>query len=114
MQRYLILCHKTTDSSFYVCFLSGLDVKCIDVQDDIDETQFLVHPVAPWYLKLKMLKGTPDYEMGKGMIEAFIEAADSCNKVGKYGLALYPWLSAKDHETMVSLNEKIFKEDPLF
>ena len=73
------------------------------IPDDIDDTEFLVHPVAPAGVTLGMLKGTPDYEMGKRMIQAFHDALNDCDKPGKYGLAKYPWLSDKDHVTKVSL-----------
>ena len=87
-------------------FLSTIDVKCMDLPDDINDTTFLVHPVAPAGVTLRMLDGTPDYEMAKRMILAFREALSGCDELGKYGLATYPWLSEKDHITKVSFKAK--------
>jgi len=70
----------------------------------------VVHPIAPPDTTLESLRGTDDYEMAKSMIEAFRDAVNDCNKVGKYGLAIYRWLSGSNHETKVSE----FKKNDLF
>ena len=77
------------------------DVQCITVPEDIDETEFIVHPVVDFGLKLGSLKGTPDYEMGKGMVTAFLDAVD-CDDIGSLGMATYQWLSEIDYTTPVS------------
>lgn len=76
-------------------------VTCFDVQDDIDETTFIDHPVVPTGTTLGSLKGTPDYELGKSKINAFIDATSGCDEVGKFALADYEWLSADDIATPV-------------
>ena len=67
--------------------------------EDIDKTEFLVHPVVPVGTTLEMLKGTPDYEMGLTMIEAFREGVTEadCEETGVYGYAMYPWMAADQH-----------------
>ena len=44
------------------------------------------------------MAGTPDYDLGKGLIDSFVGATmtDGCIDVGKFGLAMYPWLDATD------------------
>jgi len=79
-------------------------VKCLNIPDDIDETTFLVHPVVPVGTQLRVLKGTPDYDLGKNMIEALRDALknDSCHEVGHVNVAKYPWLSNLDESTPVT------------
>ena len=81
---------------FDMCY--HVDVVCISVEDDIDDTAFVVHPIVPGDLTLGALKGTPDYDLGMGLVQAFLDAAmpDGCTDVGKFGLASYPWLDATD------------------
>ena len=58
----------------------------------------MVHPLVPGDLTLGVLKGTPDYDLGTGLVQAFIDATttDGCSDTGVYGLATYPWLDAAD------------------
>ena len=72
---------------------------CMDKPDDIEDTQFLIHPLVPGGTSLSMLKGTTDYDLGKGMIQAFRDAL--CEDTGGLVYASYPWLSSDDHQTMV-------------
>jgi len=87
-----------------------IDVSCISVEDDIDETTFLVHPLVPSGTKLKELAGTPDYDLGKGKVEAFIDAVSvrDCVESGNIGVATYPWLSETDSTSPVSANKTKF------
>ena len=71
------------------------------MQEDIDDTTFIDHPLVPPGTTLGSLKGTPDYEMGKGLITAFTEATN-CSSDSNFGLATYDWLSASDSATPVS------------
>jgi len=71
------------------------------VAKDIDDTTFLVHPNVPFGTTLGSLKGTPDYDMGKDMIEAFLSAS-GCDDIGAIALATYPWLSKEDCVSPVS------------
>ena len=80
------------------------DIKCMSIPDNLDDTTFLVHPVAPAGLQLGELKGTADYDMAKEMIISFRDSLSMCNDRGKFGLAKYPWLDATDHKTMVCID----------
>jgi len=89
-------------------------ITCIDVQEDIDDTIFIAHPIVPSGTTLGSIKGTPDYDLGKGLINAFI-GATSCSTDSNYGLATYDWFSAKDGTTPISatsivMNFKGFKD----
>jgi len=71
-------------------------VHCIDFPDDIDDTKFVLHPVVPPGTTLGDLAGTPDYDLGLGMITAMREAAGSCAATGSFTQINYPWLSQDD------------------
>lgn len=78
-------------------------VKCLTLPDDVDETAFIIHPVVPAGTTLKMLKGTPDYDMGRQMIEAFRDSVtNSCDESGQLGVAKYPWLSANQKKKVTA------------
>lgn len=75
-------------------------VKCISVPDDIEDTVFLIDPVAPNGLELKNLKGTPDYDLGLGLVQALRDA--TCDSVGYPTMAKYPWLHQLDFSQPVT------------
>lgn len=75
---------------------------CVSLPEDIEETAFLFHPVAPHGLKLGDLTGTPDYDMAKQMIEAFKEAL-SCDDDGDTNVVTFEWLSEFDYVTPVKV-----------
>ena len=77
-------------------------MKCITLPDDIDETQFFVHPLVPGGVTLGDLKGTPDYDLGMGFIQAFRDAAFGCDDTETFSMVSYPWLSSEDFTTPVS------------
>lgn len=74
------------------------------ISKNIDDTTFVIHPIVAFGTTLRSLKGTPDYEMGKGMIEAIVASVtvDDCGDAGNFGLATYPWLNKIDFNTPVS------------
>jgi len=76
---------------------------CVSVPEDIDEVAFHVHPLVPVGTKLADLKGTSDYDLGKGMVEAVVDAVTipDCDATGNYGLATYGWLHSDDYTTAV-------------
>ena len=92
--------HKQPHSIPFVILLLS-DVKCISAPEDIDDTIFVVHPVVPGGVTLGGLKGTPDYDIGLGMVQAFRDAVE-CD--GSWGLAKYMWPS-QDQTSTVSDNE---------
>ena len=55
--------------------------------------------MAPNGLKLKKLKGTPDYELGLGLVEALRDA--TCDTPGYPTMATYGWLHQLDHSLPV-------------
>lgn len=75
---------------------------CLRVEDDIDDTVFVEHPIVPEGTTLGALKGTPDYDLGRGMVEAQINAVGDCADSGKFGLAKYEWLDDDDQSRPVS------------
>ena len=96
--------HKQSHSIPFVILLLS-DVKCITVPDDIDDTIFVIHPVVPSSLTLGALKGTPDYDIGRGMIQAFRDSVPECvDNPGNWGIAKYMWIS-QDQSSNVSDNE---------
>jgi len=82
---------------------TGNYVKCMTISKNIDDTTFVIHPIVAFGTTLRSLKGTPDYEMGKGMIEAIVASVtvDDCGDAGNFGLATYPWLNKIDFNTPV-------------
>jgi len=95
----------TGDTSQPVC-VNDTDnyIRCISVPDDIDDTEFIVDPVLPGGVKIGQTKGTPDYDLGIGLISALRNAADigGCDESGKFGMANYRWLSQTDITAPVS------------
>lgn len=80
------------------------DVTCITAPKDLDDATFVTHPLVPAGTALKDLMGTPDYDLGKGMIEALIDAItpEGCDEIGNVGLATFDWLDSNDVSTKVS------------
>jgi len=76
-------------------------VQCFSVPDDIDDTEILVHPIAPKGTILGDLdESSPDdYAMGKAYFEAVREVISTCEETSKYNLATYPWLDSDDFTT---------------
>jgi len=80
---------------------TGNYAHCITVPDDIDETQFIAHPVVPADLTLGDLSGTPDYDLALGMISAMRDATEDCDST--IAMVTYPWLSEEDGTTPVTV-----------
>jgi len=80
-------------------------VQCFSIPDDIDDTEILVHPIAPKGTILGDLdESSPDdYAMGKAYFEAVREVISTCEETSKYNLATYPWLDSDDFTTPVSV-----------
>lgn len=76
-------------------------VKCISIADDIDDTEFVVHPVVQPGTTLGMLKGTADYNLGMGLIQAWRDTASTCSDEGSLQISKYPWLHQMDVSTPI-------------
>lgn len=92
-----------------VNFILRTDVGCVSAEEDIDDTEFIIHPIVPAGTKLSDLKDTPDYDMAALMIRSLTDAVTpkGCNEVGNVGLATFNWLSSIDFESAVSITSSI-------
>jgi len=66
-------------------------VQCFTLPDDIDDTEFILHPVTTGTI-LGDLKGTPDYDLGLGMMTAIRDGTFACDDVGSFKSVEFPWL----------------------
>lgn len=81
-------------------------VFCLDKPEDSEDTTFLDHPLVPAGTTLSQLEGTPDYDMAKGLVDAWREALE-CNDEKVFNLASYDWLSSVDGSSMVEVSSLI-------
>merc|ERR1712232_410181 len=79
-------------------------IKCLTIPENIDDTEFLVHPLVPNGTRLSDLRGSNDYDIALKMIASFRDAvkSDTCGDVGKFGLAVYPWPAADQLSTITA------------
>jgi len=68
-------------------------IKCFNLPDDIDDTEFIVDPTIPAGTTLGMLKGFETYDLVKGKVEAYRDVTLSCDDLDVFHSVTYPWIA---------------------